>query len=202
MPLSDSDILKLYCISTTGSPLSPGFYSSPQNDPQSSVGSQIIVSTSQISDDVDQNIFRLLNLDDIASGTYYCCVGLVNNTTGSPGAITLYQARIFFPNLPSQSGVQVDASVQGTAGQGAVTGPATETTAPAGVQFYDCANHTTWATGLKAGTGSPAADRSLLPAKANAIYIIFRITLTNVDTALLKSNGNNQLQFKLAGGEA
>ena len=202
MAFTDSDFQRLYCISTTGSPPSPGFYTTAQNDGSLSYGANVVPSISAISSDVDQNLFKVFSLDDMSSSTYYATIAILNQTTGSPGSVNLTDARVWFPNIPSASGLTVSAQLVGTSAQASTAGPATPTTAPVGVSFSLCSNHTSYSTGLKAGTGSPKSDRDLLAARANAFYLHLKLTLLNQTTQLLKSLDNNKWSFAISGGDA
>jgi len=202
MALTDNDILKVYCVAVTGSP-APGFYDTAQNDPASSWGATIMPSTTAISDDTDQNLYKVFTLSEMTSGTFYATIALLNNSSGSPGAIDLTEARVYFPNLPTESGVTCSAALVASVGQTSTTGPASNTSAPSGVSFTACSAATNYATGLKAGSsGSPATDATLSAAKANAFYLHLKLELSSVSNQLIKSAGNNQWQFTLAGGEA
>lgn len=200
MALSDSDILRVYCVAVTGSP-APGFYDTAMNDPATSWGATIMPSTTAITDDTDQNLFKVFDLSDMSSSTYYATIALLNNTSGSPGAIDLTTARVYFTATPSESGVTVSAALVDSVTQTSTTGPASATSAPSGVTFTNCTSATNWATGLKPGAGSPATDATLSAAKANCFYLHLKIELSSVANQLIKASANNEWAFKIEGGE-
>jgi len=202
MALSDSDIFRLHTVNVTGSP-APGFYDTAQNDPAASgIGTTVTVSTTPFTNNTDQNLWPVFSLSQMASGTLYSGLALVNSTSGSPGAIDLTEARVWFTNTPSESGVTVSVAGVGVAGQNSTSGSPSVTQPVPGVTYSNVSNYTSWSTGLKFGTGSPATDRTLSAAKANALYVFFKIELSSVSNQLIKSSGNNLLTMKVGGGES
>ena len=204
MPLTNSDILRAHCVAVTGSP-APGWYDTAQNDPAASGVSSsgtMMPSTTIWTEDTDQNLLKVLDLSDLSASTYYGAIALLNSSAGSPGAIDLSTARVWFTQVPSQAGITCSAAAVLSTGQTAGVASTTSTTAPSGISFTLCSAADSWANGIKIGSGSPVSDGTLSAAKANCIYLYIKAVFSGVSAQLVKASANNALGFKLSGGES
>lgn len=127
------------------------FQSGAQNDPTDSLGKWI--STTQYTDDTLENIFRSFTLAEMASGTFYHSIGIINTDAEdlidarvyvNPGTLSLPTGVTFSIGMSSPLDLRTTAMLE----------IADNSTAPAGVSFTAITSTTNWATGIKLNGGS------------------------------------------------